>query len=52
LLDIPELTSNMYLAEITGIAAADLIHEFLSMLMADTGPIPTKGAARGSKDEL
>ncbi|KAF8486711.1 Arginase/deacetylase [Gautieria morchelliformis] len=49
--DLVEVSPSYDHAEITGIAAADLVHEFLSMLMADT-PILTKEAVRGSKDEL
>lgn len=40
------------LAEVTGIAAADLIHEFLSMMTAGS-PIPAKETVRAAaKDEL
>ena len=39
------------LAEITGLAAADLIHEFLSMLLAGTES-PVKEAHVLVKDEL
>ncbi|KAF8591950.1 Arginase/deacetylase [Ramaria rubella] len=50
-MDLVEVAPSYDHAEITGIAAADLVHDFLSMLMAGS-PLPTKEAMRGMKDEL
>ncbi|KAF8528090.1 arginase family-domain-containing protein [Hysterangium stoloniferum] len=47
--DLVEVAPSYDHAEITGVAAADLIHEFLSMLM--TSPIPSKGE-RGDKEHV
>ena len=49
---LPIHNQDSILAEITGIAAADLVHEFLSMLMAGS-PIPRGETIRvAAKDEL
>jgi len=48
--DVVEVAPAYDHAEITGIAAADIIHEFLSMMMA-TEP-PSKGTTKPPPDPL
>ncbi|KAI0651974.1 Arginase/deacetylase [Trametes meyenii] len=52
--DIVEVSPAYDNAEITGIAAADIVHDFLSMLLSSEPPTPHSmwGPSRPSKDEL
>lgn len=49
--DVVEVAPAYDHAEITGIAAADLIHDFLSMLLAEAPPLPSQPWV-AAKDEL
>ncbi|KAI0669775.1 Arginase/deacetylase [Trametes maxima] len=52
--DIVEVSPAYDNAEITGIAAADIVHDFLSMLLSSEPPTPHSmwGPRRPAKDEL
>ncbi|CAL1694028.1 unnamed protein product [Somion occarium] len=50
--DIVEVAPAYDNAEITGIAAADIVHDFLSMLMAKEPPKRSAGAWVPARDEL
>ena len=49
---------SLFAAEITGIAAADIVHDFLAMMLTDAPPSPSRTTKRDTesgvplKDEL
>ena len=47
-----QFNHGAWTAEITGIAAADIIHDFLSMMLSDSPPGGPKLKPKATRDEL
>ncbi|KAG7099728.1 hypothetical protein E1B28_001545 [Marasmius oreades] len=50
--DVVEVSPAFDNAEITGIAAADIVHDMLSMMLSDKPPKSARGRQRNIRDEL